>query len=240
MGMIKRLFKKRNAAEQAINQEIINDNSKFKPDMSIFLEFKTELNENEPVSSSIKEVYDNGNMLLRYFMQGGSNYNLTQDEEVTMYFTSEAGKHKFPARYSEKSMDGDEAYAKVSRTGPVKINNQRDSFRVKLSVPVKIEVSLADDKSVNFDGETIDLSKSGMRFTTDWCIDEDQEVSVILNTDANREEKLKVSLVRMTESENKYDVRVRLEYTDKSQQDRIYGYVAAKEREEMRSAKLKE
>ena len=243
MGIIKRILKK-GKNEALLNKLAIADNSKFKPGMPIFLELESESNDGgNPPAFYVNEVFDDGSMLISCSAPGDNRYGMPEDEEFSMYFVNESAKSIFSVCFCEEVVKDNKVYLKVKRRGSVKEINRRDSYRIKLSLPVKIEIIPAEENGekhpINIDGETIDLSRSGARFVTDWYIGEEQETSMIINLEKDQSEKLKVSFVRMTETENKYDFRVKLEYIDNNQQSRFFGYLAAKEREARRREKYR-
>jgi len=213
------------------------------------LDIETETNDKNitPPSSNVKEIHEDGGMIINQFTQAGVPYKLPENpenKEMMMYYVNEAAKFAFSVNYFEEIDIGGTNYLKLKRTGQVTETNRRDSYRIKLSLPVKIEIIPKEEDSevkhpLSVEGHTIDLSRSGARFVTDWYIDEEQETAIIIDLDKEQSEKLKVSFIRMTESGNQYDFRVKLEYMDVNQQNRYFGYLAEKEREERRKEKYR-
>ena len=239
MGIIKRILKK--DGEEKKKKSVTEDNIKFKKGMPVFLDIETGANDKNvtPPSSYVKEVHEDGGMTVNQFTQAGVVYKLPENKEMTMYYVNEAAKFAFSVNFFEEIKINGMDYIKLKRTGRVTETNRRDSYRIKLSLPVKIEIIPVEEDCeekhpLNVDGQTVDLSRSGARFVTDWYIDEKQETAIIIDLDKDQQEKLKVSFIRMTESGNQYDFRVKLEYMDVNQQNRYFGYLAEKEREESR------
>ena len=217
-------------------------------DMKVTLEVIDGCGENENVlslQSAIEEVIGDKYLLIHEPMHMGLTYQLPMHESVLMSIHTDSNRHILHVQHSESVVQGDLKLLKVKRLGYVEHDQRRACFRLSIYTPVKIGRPLPNFDGQKFDlmhitdAHTIDLSDSGLLFSTNEHFEEGHELHIHL--DIGTDAPLIGSVIRTKESNHtkyKHDVAVKLKHADKHQRDHLYKYLVKKQLEMRRQGKL--
>ena len=208
-------------------------------EMKVTLEIVDGYGENEKVlslKSAIEEIVGDKYLLIQEPMHMGITFQLPTYEPVLMSINTETSRHILKVQYMESVMQGNMRLIKVKRIGFVENDQRRACFRLPLSAPVKIELNSPDEDGQPLDhmhvadGRAIDLSDSGLLFSTNEHFEEGNELQIEI--DIGAEAPLVGSVVRTKKSDRpKFaeDVAVELKHADVHQKDYLYKFIVKKE-----------
>ena len=215
------------------------DSLTIEPGMKVTLEIIDGYGENEQVLSlvsEIEEIVGDKHLVIHAPMHMGFTYQMPKYDPVLMSINTETSRHILQVKYLETVLQGVLRLIKVTRLGYVENDQRRSCFRLSLSTPVKVGLPLQDEDGLEHeliyvaDGHTIDLSDSGVLFSTNEHFEEGNELQ--LEIDIGTDAPLIGSVVRTKKSTRlKYteDVAVELKHVDKHQKDNLYKYIVKKE-----------
>ena len=209
-------------------------------EMKVTLEIIDGYGEDEQVlslKSAIEEVIGDKYLLIYEPMHMGLTYQLPKYDSVLMSINTETSRHILQVRYVESVVQGGLRLIKVKRLGFVENDQRRACFRLPLSAPVKIGLPVHDEEDGQphdslqvTDGRTIDLSDSGLLFSTNEHFEAGNELQIEIDLDTDTP--LIGSVVRTHKSDRpKFaeDVAVELKHADIHEKDHLYKYIVKKE-----------
>ena len=217
------------------------DSLMLSPGMIVKLEIIDRHGENESVLSlvsAIEEIIGDKHLLIHEPTHLGQVYHLPKHATFLMSVNNDLNRHVLQVRYLESLDQGELILLKVERLGHVEYDQRRSCFRISFSTPVKIGLPLFDEDGKKLDlmhvtkAHTIDLSDSGLLFSTDEHFKEGHELHIEM--DIGMEGPLIGSVIRTQKTDRakfKHDVAVKLKHNDKHQKDYLYKYLVKKQLE---------
>jgi c-di-GMP-binding flagellar brake protein YcgR len=210
------------------------DSIPIRPGMRVTLEVIAEHDSEQiqPLDVVVKEVVGDYHILIYEPGQGRRLSNLPQEMPMLMCFVKNSKRYVLPVYILERFVRDHLVFAKMERLGNVENHQRRESYRIPVFLPIKVEFPTAPfiqnipvqmDTS---DGYTIDLSETGLRFLADKQLKKDQNIRIKLYID--NMETLGGLVVRVNKLDHRkclYDTAIKLIYTDQRQRARFYKYI---------------
>lgn len=167
------------------------------------------IEQNYELPSQIVDIIDNNNFIILSPFYKGNVIELQAGDELIVNLTHENGIYFFLGLVIDIINEEGRAYYSVKVSSDIKKLQRREHFRLEITVPIVYQYITDNDKDIQGQGVTKDVSGGGLKFVSSSEIKVGQSLDIFVRFSQELEIKTSAKVIRCSRAgHEKYDISI--------------------------------